>query len=283
MPCNVDIATQEIIKLAEAADPSGARTMGVLTKPDLATERATRGAVVDLLLGKRSNLSLGYCVVKNRSADDNDSTLDQRRQSEKVFFSAPEWSAVTDRCGVPSLQRRLRELLMQISKRELPNVKLEIERRLKQCEDELDAMGASRQDESSQRLFLGKIASRYQTLVQCAVSGQYIGDALFRSDSSLKLATRMMGLNERFANDMWKFGHKFELADDAEDADETEFNSENFELVCGEIDLDEFAEIEDIIECEEYEREGPSDKTLLDHVKNVHLFNRGPEIGTVCA
>ncbi|KXJ84908.1 P-loop containing nucleoside triphosphate hydrolase protein, partial [Microdochium bolleyi] len=147
MPCNVDIATQEIIKLAEAADPTGIRTMGVLTKPDLATERATRGAVIDLLLGKRSNLTLGYCVVKNRSADDNDSTIAQRRLSEQIFFSAPEWSGVLDRCGVPSLQSRLRELLMQISKKEFPNVKAEIERLLKQREADLAAMGQSRADE----------------------------------------------------------------------------------------------------------------------------------------
>jgi hypothetical protein len=32
MPCNVDIATQEILKLAEVANPSGIRTMGVPIK-----------------------------------------------------------------------------------------------------------------------------------------------------------------------------------------------------------------------------------------------------------
>ena len=64
MPCNVDIATQEILKLAVAADPEGTRTMGVLTKPDLALEKATRGAVLDLVRGKRSNLKLGYTWSK---------------------------------------------------------------------------------------------------------------------------------------------------------------------------------------------------------------------------
>ena len=53
MPCNVDIATQEILKLTEAADPEGTRTIGVLTKPDLATETATCDAVMDLVLGRR--------------------------------------------------------------------------------------------------------------------------------------------------------------------------------------------------------------------------------------
>lgn len=82
MPCNVDITTQEILKLAERADPDGIRTMGVLTKPDLATERATQDAVIDLVLGKRNNLKLGYYVVKNRSVDDNTSTTTARLAAE---------------------------------------------------------------------------------------------------------------------------------------------------------------------------------------------------------
>ena len=35
VPANVDIATQEIIHMAEQADPGRKRTLGVLTKPDL--------------------------------------------------------------------------------------------------------------------------------------------------------------------------------------------------------------------------------------------------------
>lgn len=35
VPANVDIATQEIVHMAEEADSRGERTLGVLTKPDL--------------------------------------------------------------------------------------------------------------------------------------------------------------------------------------------------------------------------------------------------------
>jgi hypothetical protein len=38
LPCNVDVTTQEILEMAERADPEGVRTIGVLTKPDLVTE-----------------------------------------------------------------------------------------------------------------------------------------------------------------------------------------------------------------------------------------------------
>lgn len=75
IPCNVDVATQEILTLAETADPTGLRTMGVLTKPDLAAEMATRNAVIDLVRGKGSSLNLGYYVVKNRGAVETDTGL----------------------------------------------------------------------------------------------------------------------------------------------------------------------------------------------------------------
>lgn len=62
MPCNVDITTQEVLKLAEMADPDGIRTMGVLTKPDLATEATTKDAIINLVSGKRGILNL---VISN--------------------------------------------------------------------------------------------------------------------------------------------------------------------------------------------------------------------------
>jgi hypothetical protein len=40
VPANVDIATQEIIQMAEDADPHCQRTLGVLTKPDLVDKGA---------------------------------------------------------------------------------------------------------------------------------------------------------------------------------------------------------------------------------------------------
>lgn len=51
IPANVDIATQEILKMAEKCDTKGQRTLGVLTKPDL-VDRGAENRVVDLVDGK---------------------------------------------------------------------------------------------------------------------------------------------------------------------------------------------------------------------------------------
>lgn len=51
IPANVDIATQEILKMAEKCDTKGQRTLGVLTKPDL-VDRGAENRVVDLMEGR---------------------------------------------------------------------------------------------------------------------------------------------------------------------------------------------------------------------------------------
>lgn len=49
VPANIDIATQEIIQMAEDADPEGRRTLGVFTKPDLVDRGAEEKVRTTLL------------------------------------------------------------------------------------------------------------------------------------------------------------------------------------------------------------------------------------------
>ena len=51
VPANVDIATQEILKMAGKCDIKGERTLGVLTKPDL-VDKGAENHVIDLVEGK---------------------------------------------------------------------------------------------------------------------------------------------------------------------------------------------------------------------------------------
>ncbi|XDG04757.1 hypothetical protein ABKA04_004372 [Annulohypoxylon sp. FPYF3050] len=278
MPCNVDIATQEILKLAEAADPDGIRTMGVLTKPDLAMEHATQRAVIDLVQGKRNRLNLGYCVVKNRSADDSHSSISDRLASEKAFFAGPPWTSVASRCGIESLQIRLSELLMEISKRELPHVKAEVEDRLNLRKAELEAMGPSRSDQSSQRLYLGRIASKFQAITQHALNGYYTGHPIFKSEPHLKLATRAMELNEALSSIVLKRGHKRHFGPELEEEEATHTLKEG--NVAPEIPLTKYPELCQIIHVDEYECPEPSDDSLIDHVVKTYKASRGPEVGT---
>lgn len=285
MPCNVDVANQEILKLASAADPSGSRTMGVLTKPDLTLEKATQQTVVDLVLGKIHPLKLGYFVVKNRNADDESSTLAERLQDEKSFFASPQWSSITSRCGVPALKARIRQLLMDISRREMPHVRAQIDNHLNRCRTDLELMGPSRIDSNAQRLFLGKLASRFQSLTQSALNGYYLGESLFKTNPRLKLITRLVKINEAFSDTFWKKGHlqhfKSTWNDDGESTFDSSEHADIVELKLQDFE-DKYPEILSVLQFEEYDCPKPLKGPLIHRIENVFDSSRGPEIGTVC-
>jgi hypothetical protein len=84
------------------------RTLGVLTKPDLVTEKSAQAAVCSLVLGKKRPLTLGYYVVRCRGADDDD--VINHVGAEHMFLDAPWNSLPKDRLGVFALKARLGEL-----------------------------------------------------------------------------------------------------------------------------------------------------------------------------
>lgn len=280
MPCTVDVATQEILKLAKAADSSGIRTMGVLTKPDLAREETTRAAIIDLVLGKGSTLRLGHFIVMNRSADDKTSTLSDHANAEKAFFANPIWSSIRDRCGVPNLKPRLHELLMHISNQEFPLVKADIEKRLRQNKETLAVMGPSRASQDAQRLYLGRLAARFQEITHAALNGHYTGEKVFKTDPELKLITKIVKLNEVFSNIFWKRGHKQHFGPAWDDGGESPLGKSVDDLPF-DIPLEEYSELLDIICPSPYHCPKPSKRPISNLIGEVYESNRGPELGTV--
>jgi hypothetical protein len=143
LPSNVDAATQEILMFAEEYDRTGERTLGVLTKPDLVTERSAKEVVCSLVLGKRRPLTLGYHVVRNRGADDGDTF---HYASAEEMFQGEIWNTLPkDRVGVQALRYRLSELLGAITRKEFPKLRKEVQMRLDECQKELESIGPARQ------------------------------------------------------------------------------------------------------------------------------------------
>lgn len=129
IPANVDIATQEILEMAEELDVKGERTLGVLTKPDL-VDKGAEPAVVDIIEGKSHALNLGWCVVRNPGQQAlvnslSDASTNDRHVAEKAFFKSEQpWSSISkDRTGIEALRTRLVEILAEMIKREFPRVR----------------------------------------------------------------------------------------------------------------------------------------------------------------
>uniref|UniRef100_A0A4W3IJV4 Interferon-induced GTP-binding protein Mx-like n=1 Tax=Callorhinchus milii TaxID=7868 RepID=A0A4W3IJV4_CALMI len=111
VPCNVDIATTEALKMAQEVDPSGERTVGILTKPDL-VDKGTEKTVVEIIQNQVVELKKGYIVVKCRGQQDINEKLTLRRalEKEKVFFEEHQhFRFLIDegKASIPCLAKRL--------------------------------------------------------------------------------------------------------------------------------------------------------------------------------
>lgn len=172
IPANVDIATQEILTMAEDADPEGHRTLSVLTKPDLVDPGAEAG-VMQLIKGERHPLNLGWCLVRNLGQQQVQDTAVNRSAVEKAFFRdrAP-WNQLDDkdRVGVDALRSRLQEVLANNIRREFANVKREIHTRLSTAKRSLKELGDRRQTPDEQRRFVMGISSRFREIVSLALN-----------------------------------------------------------------------------------------------------------------
>ncbi|KAK1980510.1 dynamin family protein [Colletotrichum cereale] len=211
LPSNVDVATQEILTLAEEADQAGDRTLGILTKADLVTERTARLAVVNLVEGNRKPLKLGYHVITNRGGDDQgeeDNAFAALQEREAIFLEHPWNSLPEDRIGVSLLRERLEELLGEITDRAFPELRSETRQRLTIAEKKLKDLGVPRQTEREQQQYLVGIASRFQDLARAALNADYSAHPAFNRNA-LRLITAVVNTTEQFNADFDKFARKY--------------------------------------------------------------------------
>lgn len=213
IPANIDIATQEILTMAEEVDPNGQRTLGVLTKPDL-VDNGAEGDVMDLVHGKRNQLLLGYCIVRNRGQRELSEKSSDRHQKEAEFFASSPWANLSkDRVGIFALKERLRELLVDLTRKVFPVVKSELEKKLAAGQKELSALGTSRETPEQQRRYLQGLATEFQRITDSALDARYSRYDLFDEHPELRLATVVMHFCERLRELAKTQGHTVEFLD----------------------------------------------------------------------
>ncbi|OCL03244.1 putative dynamin [Glonium stellatum] len=286
LPSNVDIATQEILTLAEDYDKAGERTLGVLTKPDLVTEQSAQAAVCNLVLGKRRPLTLGYYVVRSRGADDDNFS---NTDAEKMFQDAPWNKLPSSRLGVLALKARLTELLSEITRKEFPKLRKEVSKQLSDCQTELEALGAARETERDQRLFLSALARHFQALVDAALSAHYSSDAIFEEMLGLRLITCVVNLTEMFNYNFQQKGHYRSFEDPGTDstmevvrvrtvAHRADTHAKEGTSFFADIDLDEFTDLGEVVsrDCHIDDPQGG----ILDWTEQLYLRSRGTDLGT---
>ncbi|KAK0747892.1 P-loop containing nucleoside triphosphate hydrolase protein [Apiosordaria backusii] len=302
LPCNIDIANQEILTLAAEYDKKGDRTLGILTKPDLVPEASGKETICSIVENKKKQLTLGYYVVRSRGADQDDPEYESREQ----MFNEDPWRRLDKRrVGVRALKTRLGELLGDMARREFPKLRKDVGEMLSLAEKERDELGPSRGNDTEQRIFLSHIADKFQELVKASLEARYHLYPAFEGSVHLRLATLMAFLAENFKQEfevkaaLRNFEYGDPESDDFDDYDGIgdDVKDEGLESsgsclrnssaaaktikllksATQDLDPEKFPELGDII-CLEYDVGYPEDG-IMEWIKNLYVGSRGMELG----
>ena len=295
LPSNADVATQEILELAEEYDKNGERTLGVLTKPDLVIEPSMQAAVCALVQGKKRRLTLGYYLVRNRGSDSDPM---EPSELDRIFRMQPWSDLPQDRLGIQALKTQLASLLGDISRREFPQLLRDVNDHIREYRKQLNSLGPPRQDEREQRSFLSRIAGAFQDRARAALAADYNADQVFDQDA-LRLITRVVNITDVFGADFQAGAHSrhFENIEQPgqppqlDDASDSEFEGElagwlttkNLrELIrtagVDDITSAERAELSDIVVLPEDAPVPCGDVT--EWIGDIYLRSRGLDLGT---
>lgn len=140
-PANVDLVNSESLKLARQVDPTGKRTVGILSKIDLMDQGTN---AVDILKGNVYPLKLGFIGVVNRSQQDiqESKSLEESLYSEQQFFlTHAAYRAMASKCGTKYLTVTLNKILMNHIRERLPDIKAKLNTLMGQTEQELASYG----------------------------------------------------------------------------------------------------------------------------------------------
>ncbi|KAF6255607.1 dynamin-related GTPase [Scenedesmus sp. NREL 46B-D3] len=139
-PANADLATSDALRIAREVDPTGDRTIGVLTKVDI-MDRGTDCR--EILLGKSLRLKHGWVAVVNRGqADINKKmTMNDARGKELDFFKGMDAYRDLENTGTDYLSKKLSTHLINEITRKLPEIQGYIDKTIHDYQSQLKALG----------------------------------------------------------------------------------------------------------------------------------------------
>ncbi|KAH8704459.1 P-loop containing nucleoside triphosphate hydrolase protein [Phaeosphaeriaceae sp. PMI808] len=217
-----DYANQIVLKLARAADMTGTRTLGVITKPDtLNIGSESEANYASLAQNNDVEFRLGWHVLKNMDSEASEAgnrTLRKRDETERDFFAKGIWTTLPhSSLGISPLRERLSKLLLAQIAAELPSLIEEIELKSAACDTQLQRLGQPRANVNEQRHYLLNLSQKCQSLTKEAVDGTYsnhfFGNAQTNNGYQKRIRAVVQNLNQNFAETMAREGHYYAISD----------------------------------------------------------------------
>ncbi|CAB1428109.1 unnamed protein product [Pleuronectes platessa] len=174
VPCIVDIATTEALKMAQEVDPDGERTLGILTKPDQ-VDKGSEESVIDIVHNEVIHLKKGYMIVRCRGQQEitDKVSLTEALEREKTFFTEhAHFHTLYDegKATVPKLAEELTIQLVKHIERSLPRLEEQIEEKLAQTQVELERYGSGPPSDPAERIafLIDKVTAFTQDAISLA-------------------------------------------------------------------------------------------------------------------
>lgn len=201
---NVDLSTSDSLMFARQLDPSGSRTLGVLTKIDLMDEGCDCKRI---LMNQEIPLNYGFVGVKGRSQKEvmENKKVSDAINSELDFFARhPVYSTLpSDVLGTRSLVDKVSTILYDMIKTALPKIKTEIMERKRKAKDQIEAFGEEvpETDEKRQEAIF-KMVRAFKENFDQEITGKYYYESLIGKSQKEKIKrsgeTITFQLNELF-------------------------------------------------------------------------------------
>lgn len=218
-----DYANQPILTKVRDVDPTGERTLGIITKPDkLEANSGNEKMFLTLAQNEDVFFKLGWHVVKNRKFDESDFSFFERNAAEATFFRTSNFKTLpSDSVGIDSLRTRLSLLLFEHIKKELPNLRRDLDQVTTDTASQLEALGEGRATSQECRSYLTRLSMSCVDITKAAINGHYEGehfhytsDGAFSPDSLVsvrRLRAMVQCLNREFSDEVREQGSKYQI------------------------------------------------------------------------
>ncbi|KAJ5772217.1 hypothetical protein N7520_002746 [Penicillium odoratum] len=176
MPAVDDIHNQAVLRLARE-EGAMKRTIGVVTKCDM-LQKHDEAKTITLLKNQdpEHRLELGWFAVRNRTTEEIEQGLTYRERDEKEYrlFNQKPWSTLhTNFAGIANLKNCVSDIMYKHVKASFPAVQKDIVEKLQSAKHNLDLLGAARDSEKMQSLYLDDVQRKFEDLAQKRLSGLY--------------------------------------------------------------------------------------------------------------
>ncbi|KAK7421243.1 hypothetical protein QQX98_002375 [Neonectria punicea] len=252
---NNDYVQAPILTKARHFDPTGSRTIGVLTKPDMTERIGLEEKFIELVTNKdkENNFKLGWYVLLNPGPGERMLSAEDRARKEAEFFTRGKWAHLPPQMwGIAALRQKLSTQLQRHIGKHVKTLRRQIQEALDGCEAQLKAMGAGKDTVEEMRFEMGELFTASSNLVTPAVHGNYknpFGDNFFarqfnpKGTPSQKLRARVREETDRFVRRFRQHGRRVTFQENAPPDGTSAGNLPAAGLV-GDRSKKEFAELE---------------------------------------